>query len=436
MKQSTLLILYCLFTWISTAQSLYFPPKTGTTWENVSPASLGWNVSEIEPLLQFLDEKNSKAFIVLKDGKIVIEKYFDTFQQDSLWYWASAGKSATSFLVGVAQQENLLKITDQTSKYLGKGWTVAPMDKEDKITIRNQLTMMSGLDDGLPPTPEVREPDNCLEPECLVYKADAGTRWAYHNAPYRLLQDVVATASGQSWQQFTNQYLKQKIGMSTGFWLNYIFYSKPRDMARFGLLVLNEGSWANDAVLRDTAYFRQMVNTSQNLNPSYGYLWWLNGKGSYLLPGLQFRFPTDLTPSAPDDMFAALGKNDQKIYVVPSLNIVVIRMGDSAGEGKEALSSFDTQLWEYLMRVMTTTTAVEEPVSAIATIFPNPGNNVISWESSSAVQQIQIYDVQGKLVKKWQNPSKLLIVKELENGLYYMRMLSKKGEQTVRWVKM
>ncbi|HLO79486.1 MAG TPA: hypothetical protein VK166_00925, partial [Chitinophagaceae bacterium] len=52
-----------------------------------------------------------------------------------------------------------------------------------------------------------------------------------------------------------------------------------------------------------------------------------------------------LTPNAPADMYAALGKNDQKVYVVPSQNLVVIRMGESAGNSMLALSSFDNELW-------------------------------------------------------------------------------------------
>ena len=59
--------------------ALYFPPIVGTTWQTTTPASLGWNESEIPSLYDYLQLKNTKAFIVLKDGKIVLEKYFGTF---------------------------------------------------------------------------------------------------------------------------------------------------------------------------------------------------------------------------------------------------------------------------------------------------------------------------------------------------------------------
>jgi hypothetical protein len=67
------------------AQS-YFPPKTGGQWDTLSPKTLGWCEDKIQPLYNFLDSNNTKAFIVLKDGKIVLEKYFGTFTKDSAWY--------------------------------------------------------------------------------------------------------------------------------------------------------------------------------------------------------------------------------------------------------------------------------------------------------------------------------------------------------------
>lgn len=101
-------------------QPTYFPPLTTTTWDTISPASLGWCTDKIDSLYDYLDYQNSKAFILLKDGRIVMEKYFDSFTADSLWYWASAGKTLTSFLVGMAQQEGKLDIDDTSSKYLGR----------------------------------------------------------------------------------------------------------------------------------------------------------------------------------------------------------------------------------------------------------------------------------------------------------------------------
>ncbi|MFT4153566.1 hypothetical protein [Parafilimonas sp.] len=71
-----------------------------------------------------------------------------------------------------------------------------------------------------------------------------------------------------------------------------------------------------------------------------------------MVPGSQLVLPGPLIPNAPADMYAALGKNDQKIYVVPSQQLVVIRMGERAGGFPAALSGFDNELWGKLKTVI------------------------------------------------------------------------------------
>lgn len=320
---------------------LYFPPVGTTEWETVSMADLSWNTSAQEPLMDLLEENQTKAFIILKDGKIAMEEYFGTFTKDSLWYWASAGKTLTSFTVGIAQEKNLLEIDNKTSFYIGEGWTTAPVEKEDLITVRNQLTMTSGLKD---------TSFDCVTPDCLEYLADAGTRWAYHNGPYTLLQSVVSEAVNTTWSAFFNTHLRNKIGMN-GLWsttngANNVYFSNARSMARFGLLNLANGLWDAETVLSDIDFVTNMKNTSQEFNKAYGYLWWLNGKESYMAPAVQATFNGALIPNAPDDTFSGLGKNDQKLYVVPSKGLVVVRMGEDTGESLLGPSSFDNALWE------------------------------------------------------------------------------------------
>lgn len=338
MKKLVTLIL--IFTITKThSQSLYFPPA-GNTWDTVAPASLGWCQPSIDSLYSYLEQTHTAAFMVLKDGKIVLEKYFGTYTADSIHYWASAGKSLIGMLTGIAQEKGIVNINDPVSSYLGNGWSSAPVVKESEITLRHLLTMTSGFDDK-PASPCDNE---STDKSCLQYLADTSQRWAYHTGAYQQLAGVLSTASGQPINAFTNASLNNKTGMS-GLWLNGVYYSKTRSMARFGLLALNKGVWANDTLLHDSNYWNAMVNTSQPYNQSYGYLWWLNGKSSFMSPGLQFVFNGSLVPKAPADMFAALGKNDQKIYVVPSQHLVVIRTGESAYGAALAFSPFDDLLW-------------------------------------------------------------------------------------------
>lgn len=318
-------------------ETMYFPPLTNDNWETKSITDLGWKQTAVQPLLDYLQLKNSKGFIILVNGRIVMENYFNGHDANTPWYWASAGKTLTSTMFGIAQQEDLLNINNKVSDYIGTGWTSEPLAKENLITCKHLLTMTSGLDDS----------SDSVAPADLQYISDAGTRWAYHNV-YVKLQDVIALASGQNWSNYFNTKLRDKIGM-TGTWIqidnNSVYWSTTRSMARFGLLMLNKGKWGDNVILNEN-YFNQATNTSQNINLGYGYLWWLNGKSSYHLPQSQFQFNGSIIPSGPNDMFMALGKNDQKIYVIPSKKMVVIRMGNAADNVNLALSDFDDVLWQ------------------------------------------------------------------------------------------
>lgn len=330
-----------------TEEAIYFPPNGSTTWDTKTPESLGWNSTNIQALYDYLQLKNSKSFIVLHNGKIVMEQYFNSHTATSPWYWASAGKTLTSTVTGIAAQEGLLDINNKVSDYIGTGWTSAPLAKENLITCKNLLSMNSGLDDTA---------SDDVSPANLQYVADAGTRWAYHNV-YVKLQDVVTQVSGQTWNTYFNTKLRDKIGMETnGFWFNNtdgtrVYWSTARSMARFGLMISANGNW-NGTQIINSAYLNSATSTSQTINRAYGYLWWLNGKSTYHLPQTQLQFNGSIIPTAPTDMYCALGKNDQKIYVVPSKKLVIIRMGDAADTSNLALSDFDETLWQKINAVI------------------------------------------------------------------------------------
>ncbi|GGA75964.1 serine hydrolase [Flavobacterium palustre] len=320
---------------------MYFPPVSGTNWETKSINDLGWKQEAVQPLLDYLELKHSKSFMILVNGKIVMENYFNGHSATTNWYWASAGKTLTATLTGIAEQEGFINTNNKVSDYIGTAWTSETLAQENLITCKHLLTMTSGIED-------IANGDD-VSPSKLTYKADAGTRWAYHNV-YVKLQDVIAQATGQSWSNYFNAKLRDKIGMN-GVWLpldnNIVYYSTTRSMARFGLLMLNKGKWENTTILNE-AFFNSATTTSQNINLGYGYLWWLNGKSSYHLPQSQLQFSGSIIPNGPNDMFMALGKNDQKIYVIPSKKMVVIRMGEAANTDNPsfALSGFDNELWQ------------------------------------------------------------------------------------------
>lgn len=398
---------------------LYFPPNTGTQWESTTPTQLGWCTAYIDSTIDFVGRNDSKALLILKNGKIVVEKYYGSFTADSFWYWASAGKSLTSCLVSIAVQENLLDLDTNTSIYLGEGWTSCTLAEENKIKVRDHIRMTTGLDDNVP--------DNgCTIDTCLQYKADAGSRWAYHNAPYTIIDDIITASTGQTLNGFHNSKLKTKIGMTGSFipqGYNNVYVSTPRAMARFALLNLANGIWNGDSVLKNRQYLAEMKNSSQDFNLSYGYLWWLNGKASYMLPETQFVFNGSLMPNAPNDMYSALGKNGQIINVVPSQNLIVIRMGNVPKDLSPLPTAFNNDIWSYLQQAIGCATGINTSTKDLLQVFPNPTENRLYLQTERALEpsEIKIYSSIGVLQQvEVDVQNKYITVDHLVDGIYFL----------------
>ena len=320
----------------------YVPPASTDEWETVAPAALGWDTTALNAALNFAGQQQSTGVVILWRGRIAAERYWNGWTPTKDSIIASAGKSVTSFLIGQLQEQGRLDITRPASTYLGGGWSRSPAS-ESRITVQHLLSMTSGLDDS------------------LRFVVEPGARFYYNNPAYYQTFDLIARTSGQSLSAVSSTLLFNRIGMRTAAWRFNVDVGEPgfvlscstRDMARYGLLVLNRGRWGSQVLLADTTYLSASIRSSQTSNPSYGYLWWLNGKASYRIPG-PYILPNvsgAIIPSAPTDLVAALGKGDKKIYVIPSLELVVVRHGneaDASGGNPLAVSTFDEQFWQRL----------------------------------------------------------------------------------------
>jgi CubicO group peptidase (beta-lactamase class C family) len=406
------------------AQETYYPPVIGNAWTTVDPVALGWCTDQLPALSDFLQQSNTKAFIVLKDGRIAIEQYFGTFTEDSSWYWASAGKSLTAFMVGMAQQQGYLDINEPSSTYLGEGWTSCTPEQEAAITIRDQMQMTTGLDD-------TDGQFDCTDPACLTYLTDPGTRWSYYNAPYTLLDGVLEGATGQTLNSYIFSNLTSSTGI-TGLFVqtgdNNVFFSRARSMARFGLLAASGGTWNGTPILTDNAYFTAMTTHSQALNPAYGYLWWLNGQQSYLLPGVEFQLPGPLMPDAPQDTYSAMGKNGQICNVSPATGLVVVRMGNLP-DGLFVPNVYNNELWQYLNAVICVPTAVTDQQHTNGlTIHPNPASSQITVRMAGAVpQRIRVLGPDGRECLSAQQ-SGVVDITRLPSGTYMVEATGTAGE--------
>ncbi len=441
------IVFFALFLFFSMpigAQNGYFPPADNNLWATQTPESLGWNTEKLDELLEWLGDNETLAFIILKDGKLVVEQYYGLFGPESHWYWASAGKTVTAMLVGALEKQGLLDIENPTSDYLGTGWTSLAEEQEELITLRHQLTMTTGLDHAI-------ENQHCTLPECLKYRKDAGEQWYYYNAPYTLLTHVLESAADTTLNEIVNNVFDAIPGLKLRYAegalspFNRVVFSRPLDMARFGLLISRQTAWEEGEPLLESGFYKDMLSPSQILNPSYGYLWWLNGQESFIPPRMSRSFPGPLTPEAPADMVSALGLNSQVLSIVPSRNLVIVRMGRDPG----TLFGFTSQKWKLLSEVIESPTfsvTESQVIFELEQNYPNPFNSstVISFSLPESSQiRITVYDLLGSLVATLTNafylPGRHQIIFDgggLESGIYIYRLTIENREISQRMMQL
>ena len=327
--------------------ALYFPPAHGP-WETVAPAAVGWDPARLDAALALAADRASTGVVVLHRGRILAERHWTlddpspahangsqppTADGHAVEDVASVQKSVVAVLIGMARARGLLDLDDPVAAH-EPGWSAASPEQESAVTLRHLLAMTTGL------TPE------------LAFEAAPGTTWRYNTPAYHHLLRIVAGAAGREPNDVTRDWLTGPLGMTDSRWeprpwaraaIGTGFVTTARDLARFGLLLLAGGVWQGRSIVEDADYLAEMLRPSQALNPAYGLLWWVNGQASALswaLPPVETAGP--LIPSAPPDLVAAQGARDRKLYVVPSLDLVVARLGDN---GSTDASSFNDAFW-------------------------------------------------------------------------------------------
>jgi len=304
----------------------YVPAPIGE-WQRADAAAMGWSVTKLEELVAMVEASNSRTFMMVSGGRILTENYWVGTTAATTQDVASVQKSVTSTLVGIAMAKGLLGLDDPVSRYLAPGWSAARPDEEASITIRHLLTMSSGL-----------------HPRSLEKVAEPGTVWEYNTDAYQKLRLVLEAAADDDINHLSRAWIFDTIGMSpSATWqprpsgatdatgsAEWGLSLTLRDLARFGLLAHRLGTWDGTSVVSES-WLREAWTPSK-VKRDYGYLWWLLGEGHLGQKG------------APSDLVAGLGANDQKLYVIPSLDVVVARQGLAAKEVSENTSDFDARL--------------------------------------------------------------------------------------------
>jgi CubicO group peptidase (beta-lactamase class C family) len=312
-----------------------------------APTATRSDVAATRAVLDYAKGQDTTGFLIVRDRKILVETNWPLPDEagpfrTTLTYGTTAGgalledvasqqKSFVSVLVGVAIDKGLLDVARPVSAYVGAGWTKAAPEQEVRIRVIDVLTMSSGL------TTQ------------FDYAAPPGAVFLYNTPVYAVTKRILEVVAKQTLESITHDWLTGPAGMSDTAWRRRPaamadvgnptgLVTCPRDVARFGQIVLDGGRAADGRRIISRASLAAMFVRSST-NPAYGRLWWLNGSPFAIKP-LANRVEGPLIPAAPADLVAALGAFDRKLYIVPGRKLVVVRMGRSAPD-----KDFDQQLW-------------------------------------------------------------------------------------------
>ncbi len=304
-------------------------PVPGADWAVESPAAHGMDPAVLDQsrAYAFADGRNTQGVVVVHGGAIVAEWYAPGTGAGS---WAaswSMAKSFTSALIGIAIARGEIPSIDVPMSAYYPDWAGTA---KGAITLRHVLHMESGLawNEDYDPTglgtSQVGQMV-ALEADQLAFAASRpaevapGTRFNYSSGDTMLLSGVLQQATGMTPEQYAQQVLFAPIGMSKVEWwrdaaghtLTYCCLdTTSRDFARFGLLYLRGGSWNGTQVVPAAWVDASVTDTAASYG-GYGYQWWLDPSGAGVVP----------------PFFSAQGHDGQFIYVIPSLDLVVVRNG-------------------------------------------------------------------------------------------------------------
>jgi CubicO group peptidase (beta-lactamase class C family) len=318
-------------------------PRPGASWQKVAPAAAGLDAGKLEQIAATAKKGRSNCLVVVRDGKLAGEWYWHGTGPNSTQDVYSVTKSFASTLVGIAQDDGRLTVGDSASKWI-LPWRSTGANA---VTVRDLLSMDSGREWSFFTDyfELLTAPDRTAYAVGLKQTSPPGTVWAYNNAAVQTLEQVLDRATGREPASFAATRLFGPLGMAhTRMTADRAgntqmfegLRSSCRDLARFGVLMLNDGRWGGEQIVSRAWVAAATGRSSTPLNAAYGYLWWLNRKGVLSSPLAATtvgaaknpsRKHGRLVPGAPGDMYWALGLGNQVIQVDPGSRTVVVRLG-------------------------------------------------------------------------------------------------------------
>ena len=293
----------------------------GDDWEVSTPEGEGMDATRLEDVASYCEEHKCGAVVVTRHGRIVWERYWGGWDENSTDNSWSMAKSMTDAIVGIAISEGKIKSVDESAADFIPEWRGT---RKEEITLRHLLSMTSGLlwnEDYYEESDMINMITSYDQTGYAISRPrfhDPGDDWYYSSGDTQLFSAIIRAATGMEAGQYAQEKLFGPIGMKGARWITdeaghtmtfCCVITTARNFARFGYLFLRNGRW-NDKQVVPEDWVEESIKPSQWENQGYGYYWWL----------LHF-------PDMPKDMYKADGFQTKRIYIIPSLDIVAVRIG-------------------------------------------------------------------------------------------------------------
>jgi CubicO group peptidase (beta-lactamase class C family)/transcriptional regulator GlxA family with amidase domain len=299
-------------------------------WPESTPEEQGMSSGVLAEMIDWVlqSETPIHSILLVRHGTVVLDVVFDPFRPGRRHDLASVTKSVTSMVVGAAIQADVLPDPDVSVAELLTLPEVPPPPGSD-LTLRHLLGMRSGLDCGYRPgEPELAMMRSSDDWAAAVFnlprRTDAGTEFAYCSGNYHLLSAVLTAATGRSGLALAKEWIFDPLGIEDVVWPTDPrgvthgwgdLQLRPRDAAKLGYLLLNDGVWNGRRILPE-GWVAWSTTADIDAGPGnrYGYGWWQH-------------------PGAPAGYYEAIGRGGQRIGVWPAEDLVLVVTAGGAEPG-------------------------------------------------------------------------------------------------------
>jgi CubicO group peptidase (beta-lactamase class C family) len=314
--------------WMATSIAIPTVAATspGDAWPTAAPEAAGLDSGALAELLTQVKEQDVPlhSLLLMRKGTVVLDAYHYPYDGSIYHDVASVTKSVLTTLVGIAVDQGLLDLDAPVLSFFPERATVDGDEAWKRVTVRHLASLTGGFE-CIDAPEKITQSQMRASPDYVAFVldqpmvAEPGTTFGYCDPSMHLLSAVLTEATGQSAFEFARTELFGPLGISDVYWpTDPQGYShgwgdlalKPPDMARIGQLFLDGGRWGDEQVVPAewvAEATRTQVDTGRE--EDYGYGWWVSG------------------PDEPIATFAAEGDGEQRILVVPAVDVIVVATG-------------------------------------------------------------------------------------------------------------